>query len=103
MAERNYSLEPALRFVDEQRRGPYRRWIHTHSFEAQNGGTLCRDVVQYAVPGGSFVNWLLVRRDVEQIFAYRRKALRGRFPTPDPSAQDATAASTSPRDDASRP
>src|SRR5262245_56426898 len=44
--------EPPNRFIDEQVRGPYRRWIHEHSFTAANGGTLCGDRVQYAVPGG---------------------------------------------------
>ncbi len=70
---------PPFRFVDEQRRGPYRQWIHTHEFEERDGGTLCRDHVAYAVPGGRFVNWLLVRRDVERIFAYRQEALRRLF------------------------
>jgi ligand-binding SRPBCC domain-containing protein len=71
--------DPPFRFVDEQRRGPYRRWTHTHSFEETNGGTLCRDEVHYAVPGGRFINWLLVRRDVERIFAYRQDTVRRQF------------------------
>ncbi|MGD0349127.1 MAG: SRPBCC family protein [Verrucomicrobiota bacterium] len=44
--------EPPGRFVDEQRRGPYRTWIHEHTFEERDGGTLARDVVQYDVIGG---------------------------------------------------
>jgi ligand-binding SRPBCC domain-containing protein len=79
--------DPPFRFVDEQRRGPYRRWIHTHSFEEIDGGTLCRDEVHYAVPGGRFIHWLLVRRDVERIFAYRQDVVRHRFhvePAPPP-------------------
>lgn len=71
--------EPPFRFVDEQRQGPYRQWTHTHTFEEREGGTLCRDHVIYRVPGGALVNWLLVRRDVESIFAYRQEALRKRF------------------------
>ena len=72
--------DPPFRFVDEQRRGPYRRWTHTHEFEERDGGTLCRDHVVYAVPGGPVVNWLFVRRDVQRIFAYRQDALLRRFP-----------------------
>ena len=73
--------EPPFRFRDEQRRGPYRSWIHTHEFEARDGGTRCRDHVEYAVPGGRLVDTLFVRRDVKAIFAYRRQALQKRFPS----------------------
>ena len=72
--------EPLRRFVDEQRRGPYRRWVHTHTFEPKDGGTLCRDRVEYAVPGGTLINWLFVRRDVATIFRYRREAMVRLFP-----------------------
>jgi len=68
--------EPSSRFVDEQKRGPYRQWIHEHTFVDQNGGTLCRDHVRYAVWGGALINWLFVRRDVERIFAFRGERLR---------------------------
>lgn len=71
--------EPPYLFVDEQRRGPYRLWHHTHTFEEKDGGTLCRDRVRYAVPFGRLANWLMVRRDVEQIFAFRAEALKRIF------------------------
>ncbi|MFN3407661.1 MAG: SRPBCC family protein [Limisphaerales bacterium] len=71
--------EPPHRFVDEQLRGPYRQWIHEHTFAARDGGTLARDVVRYAVPGGALVNRWFVRRDVERIFAFRRRELARRF------------------------
>ena len=67
--------EPPHRFVDVQRRGPYRRWVHEHRFEARDGGTLVSDHVRYAVLGGALVERLFVRRDVEAIFAYRRDVL----------------------------
>ncbi len=71
--------QPPLRFVDEQIRGPYRQWIHEHTFESRDGGTLARDHVRYAVPGGAIMNSLFVRRDIERIFAYRQKILVERF------------------------
>lgn len=74
--------EPPGRFVDEQLRGPYRRWVHEHTFEESNGGTLCRDHVQYAVWGGRLVDRLLVRRDVRKIFEFRQQRLNELFPAP---------------------
>ena len=71
--------QPPHRFVDEQLRGPYRQWIHTHTFEVRDGGTLCRDIVQYAVLFDYIMHPLFVRRDVEKIFAFRQAALRARF------------------------
>lgn len=70
---------PPNRFVDEQKRGPYRLWIHEHRFTPQNGGTLCADHVRYAVLGGGLINRLFVRRDVEKIFAFRRQKLEEIF------------------------
>ncbi|MGE5207767.1 MAG: SRPBCC family protein [Alphaproteobacteria bacterium] len=71
--------KPPSRFVDEQIRGPYRLWIHEHDFEARDGGTLVRDHVRYAVPFDWLVHRLLVRPDVERIFAYRTESLQRRF------------------------
>ena len=71
--------QPPHRFVDEQMRGPYRQWIHTHTFEPRDGGTLARDHVHYAVPFDFIAHRWLVRPDVEKIFAFRQEALRARF------------------------
>ena len=71
--------EPPARFVDEQLRGPYRLWAHEHLFEEREGGTLVRDRVRYAVPFDFVVHPLLVRRDVERIFAHRTECLKQRF------------------------
>ena len=67
--------KPPARFVDEQRRGPYRLWVHEHTFAATPEGTLVRDHVQYAVLGGRLIERFFVRPDVEKIFAYRRDCL----------------------------
>lgn len=71
--------EPPHRFVDEQRKGPYRLWHHTHTFEARGERTLARDRVRLAVPGGWFAWKLLVERDVRTIFDYRSRVLRDLF------------------------
>ena len=67
--------DPPHRFVDEQIKGPYAKWHHTHTFEAlADGGTLMRDVVRYRIgfgPLGVLANRLLVQRDVEAIFDFR--------------------------------
>lgn len=67
--------EPPVRFQDSQIRGPYLHWIHTHTFEERNGGTLVRDEVNYALPGGRLIHRLFVRRDLKRIFAYRQQQL----------------------------
>jgi ligand-binding SRPBCC domain-containing protein len=64
--------EPPYRFVDQQLKGPYRWWVHEHTFTEGKGGTLARDRVDYAVPGGWLARKLLVERDLKKIFNYRK-------------------------------
>jgi ligand-binding SRPBCC domain-containing protein len=71
--------DPPRRFVDEQRRGPYRAWIHEHSFEECPGGCMAHDYVRYLVPGGRLVNFVFVQRDVERIFRFRARVMRKIF------------------------
>jgi ligand-binding SRPBCC domain-containing protein len=72
--------EPPLRFIDFQTRGPYRRWHHEHQFEATEGGTICSDIVDYAVPGGSLVERWFVRPDILKIVSFRWNRLAELFP-----------------------
>lgn len=70
--------DPPHRFVDRQVRGPYALWQHQHDFAAEGNGTRITDEVQYALPFGllgEIAHVLMVRRDVEQIFAYRKTKL----------------------------
>jgi len=71
--------QPPHRFVDEQLRGPYRKWIHEHTFETRDGGTLCRDLVNYAVPLDILLHRWVVLPDIQRIFRFRVEALRRRF------------------------
>lgn len=71
--------EPPHRFVDMQVRGPYSLWEHTHTFEEDGAeATIIRDRVRYSIPFGplgDLADRLLVRRDLKQIFDYRRDAV----------------------------
>lgn len=71
--------DPPFAFVDEQVRGPYRRWVHTHSFEEIEGGTRVCDHIDYEVLGGKLIDGLFVRRDLRKIFDFRAKAIATRF------------------------
>lgn len=71
--------EPPHRFVDAQIQGPYSLWEHTHAFEEDGPeATIIRDRVRYSIPFGplgELADRLLVRRDLKQIFDYRRDAV----------------------------
>jgi len=73
--------EPPHVFVDEQVRGPYREWIHTHAFEASEEGTLMTDHVAYRLPIPFLgeIGYPLVSRQLRRIFRYRREAVLGIF------------------------
>jgi ligand-binding SRPBCC domain-containing protein len=74
--------EPGRRFADRQVRGPYRLWHHTHTFDAHERGTVMRDVVRYALPLGSIgrlARVVVVRRELDRIFDYRRDAVAARL------------------------
>ncbi|MBI2806949.1 MAG: SRPBCC family protein [Planctomycetes bacterium] len=71
--------EPPVRFVDEQRSGPYRFWKHRHEFEVAEGGTWVRDHIEYRTHGWLFepiVNRIFVAPELRRLFAHRQKAIR---------------------------
>jgi len=74
--------EPPYRFRDIQLKGPYRSWVHTHTFTPVPGGTLVEDHVEYELPLGPLgrlANRLMVRLQLENIFRYRRSAIEAIF------------------------
>ena len=70
--------DPPSSFVDQQRKGLYRRWVHTHTFAAERGGTRVGDAVEFEVPLGWLVGGFVLR-DVKKIFAFRQRELLKRF------------------------
>ncbi len=75
--------EPGVRFIDFQVKGPYKLWRHLHEFkDLKNGTTLMNDRVEYALPFGPLgllVHPILVRPDIEKIFAYRKQVIDKTF------------------------
>lgn len=69
--------DPPHAFTDVQLRGPYHTWIHRHTFEPADGGTLMRDEVRYRLPLGPLGAVVLpfVRRRLERIFSYRQTSI----------------------------
>ena len=71
--------DPPHGFVDQQLRGPYALWHHTHTFEAiDETHTRMVDLVRYGQrlgPLGSLAEHLVVRRDLDRIFDFRRDSI----------------------------
>jgi uncharacterized protein (TIGR01777 family) len=75
-------FEKNVSFVDQQMKGPYKKWHHTHTFHDCNGGTLIRDRVVYKLPLGRLGRIFAggyVRRDVIKIFSFRKSVIADYF------------------------
>jgi len=68
---------PPHEFVDEQLKGPYKKWVHTHRFRDHHGHTVIDDEVEYALPFQPFGEVVapLVHAQVRRIFRYRAAAI----------------------------
>lgn len=69
-------------FVDEQRSGPYAMWHHQHKIEEIEGGVLMTDIVSYKPPLGflgAIANSLIIKKQLDEIFEFRRKAMIRQF------------------------
>lgn len=74
--------EPPYRFVDEQLKGPYKKWVHEHRFESTPYGVLMTDTVNYKLPFGvlgDIVRYIKVQKDIQEIFAYRNQIILDYF------------------------
>ena len=78
-------------FVDEQRSGPYRLWHHEHCFREVDAGVEVQDIVHYSLRFGALgkaLHSLTVRRQLQEIFEYRREVLQTLFPKPVPESEE---------------
>ncbi|MDZ7637726.1 MAG: SRPBCC family protein [Bryobacterales bacterium] len=79
------TYDPPYSFVDEQERGPYSLWRHTHTFEETEEGVLVGDEVRYRLPLGAIgqvAHGSLVAAQLRAIFRYRQKAVAQMFGVP---------------------
>ena len=74
--------EPSYRFTDQQLRGPYRLWHHTHTFVEVAGAdgrpaTQMDDLVLWELPlwPAGELAYPAVRLQLERIFRYRQKRI----------------------------
>ncbi|UCS95742.1 SRPBCC family protein [Echinicola marina] len=76
-------VEENVFFVDEQRIGPYAMWHHQHRLTPlENGGVLMSDIVTYEPPMGPLgviANAVFIKKQLQQIFDYRFKAMEQKF------------------------
>ncbi|MDQ3836578.1 MAG: hypothetical protein M3270_06555 [Thermoproteota archaeon] len=67
-------------FQDKMVRGPFQRWIHTHSFmPSEIGHCVMEDKIAYKPPFGNLGSILLnntIQRNLHQLFHYRHRILR---------------------------
>lgn len=65
-------------FVDEQRIGPYKFWYHYHEVMEVGDGVRFTDHVNYVLPFGplgGLAHAFYVKRQLKQVFDYRRTAM----------------------------
>lgn len=81
MTEITHVREKAY-FVDEQRMGPYKLWHHQHILQEVEGGVLMKDIVTYIPPFGfigAIANSIFIKKQLHQIFEYRRSAIISKY------------------------
>ncbi len=72
-------------FIDEQRFGPYSFWHHQHHFRETSTGIEMTDIVHYKLPLwflGDIANWLMVKKQLAEIFRFRYTVVEERFGKP---------------------
>jgi ligand-binding SRPBCC domain-containing protein len=72
------AFEENARIVEEQRQGPFRRWVHTQRFAAEGIGVRIDDAIDFEPPGGvlgRLATAEVIEGELRRLFAYRRERL----------------------------
>ena len=76
---RHIECEPYHLFTDKQMEGPMQAWIHRHQFKTEKRQTRLTDSIDYELPGGWLVNFLLgwwVDWQLQRLFTYRHEVTK---------------------------
>lgn len=69
-------------FVDEQKKGPYRKWEHKHSVIQKEGHVVLMDIINYQLPFPFFQSYLnkwFVKKRIVEMFEHRNKVLTKKY------------------------
>ncbi|MFA6043965.1 MAG: TIGR01777 family oxidoreductase [Phycisphaerales bacterium] len=72
---------PGRQFIDEQRKGPFATWVHTHEISpgVMSNTSVLTDTVQFTLPMHSLA-WRFagagLKRDLERLFAFRHARVK---------------------------
>lgn len=85
MTSRVTEFDRPNRFVDEQQRGPFRRFHHEHLFERAEGGTVMIDRLAFDAPVGvigSVVERLVLDRYLQKLIEQRGEHIKAEAEAP---------------------
>jgi len=72
------NVVPFSSFMDEQRMGPYKFWLHHHQFMPSKQGIEIIDTVHYSIGFslmGEILHELWIKRQLAYIFRYRKERI----------------------------
>lgn len=75
-------VKPGHYFVDQQVKGPFKSWKHTHTIKPENSGVVMVDHIEYEPPFGllgSLANVLFIKPKFKKLFAYRSQVFQKVF------------------------
>ena len=72
--------DPPHEFTDSMEKGPFSSWAHSHRFSSTETGTRIEDHVTYRVPGGKWIERLMMRKQLKAQFDYRSEKIVEFFP-----------------------
>jgi len=83
------ALVPEALLVDEQRQGPFGKFVHTHRLEPVAEGTRMTDEIEFEPPAGLLglvLSANRIRQELEAAFDYRMKRFRELLETKPPES-----------------